>query len=445
VIVIHTSWDLDTLKIRAVKVNEDGSMGWSTIIQNPGGVLVQYPNKICVSPDSLNGAIISWSDDRNSVGLYNVYIQRISSSGTIYFPENGIIASLKPSRKKIQPVISYDYLNDEIYVNWIETDSSQTKYGISGQKLEVNGNRLWGDDGKNFKDLSEPGTTKIKDLLCQFGSEQNYLFYLVGDYSPEENHLLEGFATNSNGEFLWPGDFVTLSNPTLEKWGLASTIDHYSNCKLTWVDKRNSEWGIYAQDINPYGELGNPVVPVELISFTGFYNVGTITLNWTTATELNNFGFEIERRSKEGQFITIGYVEGNGTTTEPQEYSYKDKNAGTGIYYYRLKQIDFGGQYEYSDEIKVKVNGPLTFTLEQNYPNPFNPSTTIKYVVSSSQFVSLKVYDVLGDEIAILVNEEKPSGNYEVEYNASSLPSGVYFYQLKSGSFVETKKMLLLK
>jgi hypothetical protein len=191
---------------------------------------------------------------------------------------------------------------------------------------------------------------------------------------------------------------------------------------------------------------GNEVVPVELTSFTAIVNKdGNVILNWSTATEVNNHMFEIERRNTEGQFTTIGYVEGFGTTTEQQEYSYSDNSIKTGTYFYRLKQIDFGGQYEYSDEIEVEVNGPLTFALEQNYPNPFNPSTSIKYSVPENGFVKLSVYNLVGEEVSVLVNETVDAGFYEATFNAANLPSGTYFYRLQVGTKVETKKMILLK
>jgi hypothetical protein len=187
-------------------------------------------------------------------------------------------------------------------------------------------------------------------------------------------------------------------------------------------------------------------IPVELTSFTAnVNNKGDVILNWTTATELNNQMFEIERRSEEGQYIMIGYVNGHGTTTEPQEYSYMDNTVETGTYFYRLKQIDFLGTYEYSDEIEVDVNGPLTFGLEQNYPNPFNPSTIIKYSVPETGSIKLSIYSVIGEEAAVLVDGIVQAGFYEITFDASNLPSGVYFYRLQAGSFVETKKMLLLK
>jgi len=188
------------------------------------------------------------------------------------------------------------------------------------------------------------------------------------------------------------------------------------------------------------------IIPVELTSFiANVNNDGNVVLNWSTATEINNQMFEIERRNTEGQFTTIGYVEGYGTTTEPQEYSYIDNTVETGIYFYRLKQVDFSGQYEYSDVIEVEVIGPLTFALEQNYPNPFNPSTLIKYSVPENGFVKLSVYNLVGEEVSLLVNEEVDAGFYEVEFNAANLPSGTYFYRLQAGNTVQVKKMILLK
>ena len=189
-----------------------------------------------------------------------------------------------------------------------------------------------------------------------------------------------------------------------------------------------------------------PFVPVELTSFTANVNhSGQVELNWSTATETNNHMFEIERRVEAGQFATIGYVEGHGTTTEPQNYIYTDATVSTGIYYYRLKQLDFLGSYEYFDEIEVDVNGPLSFDLEQNYPNPFNPSTNIKYSVPESGKVRLAVYNLIGEEVAVLFDGFSEAGFFEVTFDASSLPSGAYFYKLQSGNNVVAKKMLLMK
>jgi len=205
------------------------------------------------------------------------------------------------------------------------------------------------------------------------------------------------------------------------------------------------------------------VVPVELVSFTAEALNGMILLNWQTASEVNNAGFEIERNTPlnplsrgdaegRGVWEKIGFVNGVGTTSDLQSYTYTDENLIPGKYRYRLKQIDLDGSFEYSNEIEVVIATPEEFILEQNYPNPFNPSTSIQYAITNSQHVQLKVYDILGNEIATLVDEYRDAGAYQVEFNSDNLPtgrqglaSGTYFYRLQTGSFVVTKKMVLLR
>ena len=195
---------------------------------------------------------------------------------------------------------------------------------------------------------------------------------------------------------------------------------------------------------------GGIVVPVELNSFTAAANGKEVTLNWSTATELNNQGFEVQRKFGTNDFVTVGSVKGHGTTTSPNQYSYIDKLVDAGKYFYRLKQIDYNGTFEYSNEIEVEVRVLDKFTLEQNYPNPFNPTTTIKYQLPSNvkgemANVKLIIFDLLGSEVAELVNEKQKPGNYEVTWDASGYSSGVYFYKLSAGNYVETRKMILMK
>ncbi|GAB4290185.1 MAG: hypothetical protein Kow0098_08580 [Ignavibacteriaceae bacterium] len=195
-----------------------------------------------------------------------------------------------------------------------------------------------------------------------------------------------------------------------------------------------------------FGDTPPPIVPVELTSFTAVStNEGYVELNWVTASELNNHRFEIERRAQDGQYRMIGYVDGKGTTTEEQFYSYTDRTVTPGVYYYRLKQVDFSGTYEYSDEVQVEVNPPLVFGLEQNYPNPFNPSTTIKFSLPSNELTKLTVYNALGEEVALLINEVLQAGFHQVSFNAAGLPSGVYFYRIEAGDFTQVRKMMLTK
>ena len=204
-------------------------------------------------------------------------------------------------------------------------------------------------------------------------------------------------------------------------------------------------------------------LPVEIVSFTADQLENIVMLKWSTAAEVNNYGFEVERRylinkSNDGwsAWSTLGFVEGSGTTNSPHEYSYIDiALPDEDEVSYRLKQIDSDGGYEYSRTATViifaitgtedEADLPTEFSLSQNYPNPFNPTTSIMYSILNTENVTLKVYDMLGLEMMTLVNETKSPGNYEVEFNASGLASGIYIYRLTAGDYKSIKKMVLLK
>lgn len=191
-------------------------------------------------------------------------------------------------------------------------------------------------------------------------------------------------------------------------------------------------------------------LPVELTAFNAIVNQNNVNLIWQTATEINNSGFNIERveitaESENPLWENIAFVPGFGTTTEPKSYSFTDKKLSAGTYQYRLKQMDYDGTFEYSEIIEISITTPQAFNLYQNYPNPFNPSTTISYDLLSDDFVTLKIYDVLGNEITTLINEEQPAGYHKINFNASTLSSGMYFYSLQSNNKILTNKMVLIK
>ena len=186
-------------------------------------------------------------------------------------------------------------------------------------------------------------------------------------------------------------------------------------------------------------------IPVELASFTANVSGNIVSLSWMTATEVNNSHFEIQRSIDGIGFEQIGTVSGHGTTSEVQYYSFEDKELSEGKYFYRLKQIDFNGAFEFSDIVDVDIVSPNTFELGQNYPNPFNPSTTISFSIPGTELVHLNVYDVMGNEVATLINEEKSAGTYSVEFDASGFASGTYFYRLQAGDNFKISKMILLK
>jgi hypothetical protein len=186
-------------------------------------------------------------------------------------------------------------------------------------------------------------------------------------------------------------------------------------------------------------------VPVELTSFTAYASGKNVLLEWTTATELNNSGFEVQRRMIDSEYEAVGFVAGSGSTSEQRDYLFSDVNVPDGKYFYRLKQIDFNGVFDYSNEIEVEVNAPVEFSLDQNYPNPFNPSTTINYSIAEPTIVKIAVYNLLGQEVALIVNEYKEAGQYNVRFDASALTSGAYFYTIETQQFKQTRKMLLAK
>ena len=193
----------------------------------------------------------------------------------------------------------------------------------------------------------------------------------------------------------------------------------------------------------------NQIVPVELTSFTANSNGNTVELNWTTASELNNRGFDIERKtSSDLNWVLLGFKKGKGTTTEAQSYLYLDDVSAMekGKVCYRLKQIDFGGTYSYSEIVEVDVNPvPNQFELFQNYPNPFNPNTIITFSLPEKSNVILKVFNTLGEEVAELVNGNLEAGTYSQNFDASKLPSGIYVYTLQTGDQLISKKMTLIK
>ncbi len=203
-------------------------------------------------------------------------------------------------------------------------------------------------------------------------------------------------------------------------------------------------------------------IPVEFASFNYSISDNSVLLNWVTSSELNNYGFEVERSSFENNFQQtkwekIGFIKGKGTTNEKNYYSFIDKPSTSGMYYYRLKQLDLNGDFKYSDIVEVNYGLINSYKLEQNYPNPFNSKTIISYKLKDKGYVKLMVYDIKGERIAVLVNEEKEAGYYEVDFpsvemeHTPPLPSGIYLYRievLREGNipvYTEMRKMVLVK
>ena len=191
------------------------------------------------------------------------------------------------------------------------------------------------------------------------------------------------------------------------------------------------------------------VVPVELNNFIAEVTDGKVLLSWSTATEINNQGFVIERKSVsssvESEWVEVGFRAGYGNSTEIHNYSFEDKPMFDGTYHYRLKQMNFDGTFDYSNELEVNLFTVKSFALFQNYPNPFNPSTTISFQLPQASYVTLKVYDAIGTEIETIAEGNYPAGVHEVIFDSSKLSSGIYLYRINSGIYQSTRKMMIVK
>ena len=232
-------------------------------------------------------------------------------------------------------------------------------------------------------------------------------------------------------------------------WTLNGTHSVGTGSNATPVAHRTGMSGF--SDFGIGGASDNPL-PIQLISFTAVtIESGGVRIEWKTLSEVNNLGFEIQRkRDDQSAFVTLAnsFIPGHGTTIQSNSYIFIDLTATPATWTYRLKQTDLDGTVHYPGTLSVAVVGgtpPTDFSLEQNYPNPFNPTTEIQFSIVSSQFTTLRVYDALGREVATLVNEWKVPGSYSVRFDGSKLASGMYLYHLQAGNFVQTRRLLLVR
>lgn len=228
-------------------------------------------------------------------------------------------------------------------------------------------------------------------------------------------------------------------------------IDDFSGIVLNDTLEGSGNFTFNSQQLN-LGKFNfivyyTPVLPVELSSFSSSNFDNNIILNWETTRELNNAGFQVQRKKvSDKDWKIVGFVNGAGNTNDRKSYEYYDRNLFPGSYNYRLKQIDFNGNFEYFDLNQiVTISNPEDFYLYQNYPNPFNPATTIKFKTPFDGNITLSVFDINGKLINIILNEYKTAGYYEIYFNAANLSSGVYYYRLESNDIVFTKRFVVVK
>jgi hypothetical protein len=338
------------------------------------------------------------------------------------------------------------YSTGSAQLEWIENDLAST-------------NKIW-----KFIYLHKPGwsagphsnSTSVQNYIQPLCEQYNVSILFAG-----HNHNYARALVNNITHITTGGGGASLYQPDIGYPNIVYAEKAHHFCKIE-IDNATLNFTAVTHEGNVIEAftIDNPL-PAELVSFTAIVNNNEVLLKWITETEVDNYGFDVERADllnppqggRRSGWSKIGFVEGHGNSNSPKEYSFIDKYLlGGTIFQYRLKQLDNDGKFEYSGIVDVIII-PTEFALYQNYPNPFNPTTTIKYQIPKLSFVTITVYDVLGNEIETLVSEQKPIGNYDVEFNAKGLASGIYFYRLQvedpsigsESSFIETNKMVLMK
>ena len=299
----------------------------------------------------------------------------------------------------------------------------------------------------------------LKARDTTFG-ELGELFYTLTTNTPAGNKLssdISGPDPTSLTQF--NQRVARISNRTnyhcIGRFKLKGISNFSDSLTLAWWPAYNAVWGYYTYSPwNTYVLSGTYIaitpnirLPILLNQFSFNVIQNNIKLQWTTTEEINNSEFDVERKLiKESEWKNVGSVKGCGTINHTQNYIFEDKNLNSGTYNYRLKQIDYNGNFEYFDlKSNVVIGKPGSFNISQNYPNPSNPKTKINYEVAIDAKVSIKIYDIIGREVLTLVDQKQSAGYYSVIFDGTNMASGVYFYRFESGNYTDTKKLVLIK
>ena len=406
----------------------DGGVNWFPVTQPTTGTFDIY-NVDFVTPD-LGWVFINYTPITGG----NIF--KTTNGGTTWTQQGSNISNAIYSADMVDANIGYVTLNSSnkpIYKttdggnNWLSITTPLT--GITEAVKAIDANTLY--IGANFGTTrmakSTNGGTNWTPVTLPVPVDINSIDFMDADTGYVCGNSTTVVCRTTNGGTNWT--FQNVHLPTLAGVKVLSNDIAYA---------LGTYGSIMRYDIHGF-------VPVELVSFTSSVSGNNVLLKWNTATELNNQGFDVERAAIPGNWEKIGFVAGSGTTTEPRSYSFVDNDLNTGKYYYRLRQVDYNGTFEYSDVIQVEVVVPFDFALEQNYPNPFNPNTMIRFSVPQNSMVNIKVYNIVGQEVAEIVNDVKTSGRYEISFEANGLASGIYLVKMQAGDFISTIKMTLLK
>jgi uncharacterized delta-60 repeat protein len=408
------------------KFSAAGSLGWSSLYKIPGVTGYLYGN--AVKTDQAGNIYIAGKCYNGQATFDDFLVMKYLPNGDTAWVNRYSVSN--STDEAFDVAVDYSgnvYATGKTYSG----GGGSNNYDYLTVKFSPTGNFLWNAlyDGPGGFTQDEAKAIAVDN----FGN-----CYVTGGSSVSSLYYNGAFATiryDQNGQEVW-----SVRNTSNDFGGTCLALDNNVNIYVGGSLTASYATLKYVQ----------PPVPVEFISFNSVYENGSVHLKWNTATEKNNKGFEIQRKVKDGVFTNIYFVDGHGTTLNSNSYDYLDRSVTPGVYVYRLKQIDFDGASAFSPESEVTVVNPESFSLEQNYPNPFNPSTVIKFSLPEESKVTLKIINAIGQEIAQLINENKPSGEHKVDFNAKELSSGIYFYRLDAegingNSFNSVKKMILIR
>lgn len=389
-------------------INGTNTTGWSYLAGTDVGSASAQVSTISASRTNSANIVYYGTSEGHIRRIDNAHTTATVSAdlNTGAMPAGGFVSCLAIDPNNSSNVIAV-FSNYSVQRLWYTTDAGATWTNIDGNLSGVNG-----------------PSCRYATILYKSGQLHVFLATSVGIY----------YTLNINGaSTVWTQEAVT----------------SIGNVVTVMFDYRSSDNVLVAatHGRGSFSTVIDPALPVELLAFNSEVSGSNVLLNWSTGFEINNSGFEVQRKTGNAEWSNIGYVNGNGNSNVQINYSFHDNNLQSGKYKYRLKQFDFNGNFEYYNLANEVVVGlPNSFVLKQNYPNPFNPSTKIEFNLPANGNVMLKIYDISGKEVSRLINNEfRNAGNYSVDFNASSLSSGVYFYKLEAGSFTGIKKMMFVK
>jgi hypothetical protein len=379
-----------------------------------------------------------------------------STNGGVSFEPNQVVTSIPDGWDFSVPGIyrcnglpitacdtSYTFTRGNIYICWGDQRNGADNSDVFLIKSTDDGN-TWGQ----VKKVNNDNTTRHQFFpWMTIDQTTGHLFFIFYDRRSTTGNSTDVYVAESiDGGETFNNFKISQTSFTPQS---GTFFGDYSNIAAfnrkvypTWMRLDGNTLSVWTA---PFTDTAL-VLPVELSQFSSSINNKKVELSWETATEVNNYGFELERKFEgNSDWIIFGFVKGSGNSYSPKSYSFTDSPLQIGTYKYRLKQINLDGHFKYSNEIEVVYNNVFNFSLNQNYPNPFNPSTIISYQLSAEGFVLLKVYDVLGKEITTLVNEIKQSGVHEINFDASEYSTGIYLYRMTVNNFTQIRKMIVLK